>query len=305
MLDRESAIVASGNHAKLQEASLRKNFVPEVDVPWPDGPLEPLPAMLPLSALSLSGLEILDRLTESEQAELARHEASAFLSAFIRFEGLLAEYLSRETRLATSKRPRSPYLFHIVEEEARHSRMFARAIDAIGAGWYTREGTLGVAEAAAMWLVVRWRPLFFQAMLAVECVTDGLLAVVHDGTKNEVIRAVARIHRIEEARHLDFAGTQLALEASATSAAGRHFLRLFGPIVGLLVYEILTPPSVYLRAGVAETRAMSWRLWWQRRLATGSRNRRWACMSRFHRLLVEAGIGEGLARPLWSRISQA
>lgn len=264
--------------------------------------MDAFPAVLPESQISLIGTEAMERLTEAEVCALASHEAAAFLSVFVRFEGALNEFLSREVRTATDTNPRSPYLLQVVEEEARHSRMFARAIEALGVGWYPRCGIMGIAESTALWFVLRWRPLFYQAMLAVECITDAVLASVHEESKNEVLRTVARIHRVEEARHIDFACGEVIREVRAASAPTRALLAILGPLLAYLIFELLVPPAIYVRSGVASTRLDSWKLWRERQKAEANRARRSRCVARFHAVLRDAGIATGLAGLMWKRI---
>ncbi len=297
-----SALSHYGNHERLQAASLRKSFLPERDIPWESGVDQGPPAVLPEAAISIAGTPRFDELTEKQLCALARHEVAAFLSAFIRFEGVLNEYLSREVRTATPTNPRSPYLLQIIEEEARHSRMFARLIDSLGVGFYPRFGVLGAVEAAATRLILGWRPLFYAAMLAVECITDRLLAIVLEGSKSDLVRAVAQIHRVEEARHIDFASAEVSRQIGRASKAGKFALSLLGPVLAFLIYEFLTPPVVYVRSGVSRTRAGSWRLWWQRQRSRANRARRSGCVARIHHVLLEAGAATGPSALMWKRI---
>ena len=247
---------------KLESASVRKSFSPDADVEWGQRPDAAGGPVLAIESLSIAGTPFADELSETELALLARHEVSSMFSAFIRFEGVLNQALARQVRNEHPDSPRIAYMLHIVEEEARHSRMFARLISELGVGGYPPSGAIGVLERVLEPAIANSSLFFAYSMLAVEAVTDTVLEqFLRSGAKYQALVDVCRIHRVEEARHIAFAREALADSWRDASRTKRFALRCAAPVVAAAIYEALVPPEVYRRAGIATGVGESVRIW--------------------------------------------
>ncbi|GAA4953593.1 hypothetical protein GCM10023238_20090 [Streptomyces heliomycini] len=91
--------------------------------------------VLAAGAVSLYGTPMWRRMSEEQRLLLSRHEAAALASLGIWFELILIQLLVRQ-RLRQGRHERARALRpHEIEDECRHSKMFARLI--------TRGGTPG------------------------------------------------------------------------------------------------------------------------------------------------------------------
>lgn len=290
----------SGLLTQLCRASVQKGHEPERDVPWGSAPAQDPQPILPDTVASLAGLPEFAGLSPAQRARVARHEASSMFSAFVRFEGFLNERLADwVTRFAASSEIGS-YALHVIEEEARHSRMFLRLIDELGTGSYARRGLLGRLEACGMAAMRRSQPLFLFGMLAVEEISDAYFARILDAPGGHpVLRAVCRIHRIEESRHMAFARDWLRESYAAAGRFERLALRLLAPAILTLTFEVFVPPEVYQRAGVVSDRRSALRLWRRARSSAQRVALRRECSARLTRLFDEMGAIPSATRPLW------
>ncbi|MDJ0790043.1 MAG: diiron oxygenase [Myxococcota bacterium] len=286
--------------ARLEAASVSKALSPDFDVNWSVPHQSVAGPILPPEACSLFGTAEFDRLTQAEKSALARHEVSAMLSAFIRFEGVLNQAMARFVRRADPMSPDVPYTLHVIEEEAKHSRMFARLVAALGTGGYSPTGLHGAVERLAEPLIAQSRLIFHYSMYAVESVTDTLLAeILRAGTKYPALEDVCRIHRVEEARHMSFAAENFLDEYRRASRIRKFFARVLAPVIATAIYEVLTPPSVYVRAGVASKTKQAWSLWLASHRSPQRMDLRVRSMARVTMLLKKAGADRAGSRFAW------
>lgn len=286
--------------AQLCRASVQKGHPPERDVPWGSGLAQDLDPLLPDSVASLAGLPDFASLSPALRASVARHETSAMFSAFVRFEGFLNERLADWVTRHAAASEIGSYALHVIEEEARHSRMFLRLVDELGTGSYARRGGLGWLEACGMSAMRCSHPLFLFGMLAVEEISDAFFArILAAPGGHPALRAVCRIHRIEESRHMAFARDWLRESYAAAGRFEQLALRLLAPAILMLTFEVFVPPEVYQRAGIASGRRSALRLWRRVRASAQRRALRRECSARLTRHCEEMGAIPRAIRPLW------
>jgi len=283
-------------YASLSHASVSKAFVPEVDLNWEDGVWSPGAGLLPTDQMTLPASQI-EKLDPALVDSLAANEVAAFLSAFCRFETLLTQFLARQAYRSGGDNPQPVYIMHIIEEEARHTRMFSRVIEQLGVGAYPPVGPVGWVELGVSRVVLWWAPLFHTALLAVECITDSVLALAAEGSTSHLLRGVCRVHRIEEARHIHYASAEFRSRFDGLGAFGRGILRVAAPLMARVVFSVLAPPQIYRRSGVARSDAASWTIWFQRRRWRA--HQRAVAVSRFKSALGAASTGGTLPTLLW------
>ena len=284
---------------RLCQASVTKSYIPEKDVSW-GAPFGPSAMALPSPMLSLAGEGRGPALTPEQCDRLARHELASMLSGFVRFESVINGYLARVAESGAAEDRELTYLFHIVEEEARHSRMFAHCIGELGTGTYPRRGPLGLAEWLVARLVVRRRSLFYLTTLCVEDVTDRILAqMLESESLHPGVSDLARIHRIEESRHMDFVRDALQDAYTRAGRLERALVRGVAPWLAFFIFEILLSSDVYLRSGIARTASEGRQLWWAGRRGPVRRALRRFSGERLRVWCERVGLSGPLSRRAW------
>ena len=215
---------------------------------------------LPEAALSLYGVPEFDHLAPAQRQRLSQYEFANVLHCGLWLESVFLQRMSR--RLAPGMpRAEHEYLLHELREEAGHSLMFLRAIEA---------GGLAIPEGS-------WRPpriahalarsapaggvLFWLAMLIGEDVPDKFNRYLrnHADGINSAVRQICTLHVIDEARHISLAGHTLK-SALAQSGAARRVM--YSAAARLLVAQLARafyypPARFYELAGLA--RGPRWR----------------------------------------------
>ncbi len=112
---------------RLLESSAKHSFDPDTELDW-EAPFEDGKWFWPPELVSLYGTPLWRRMSEEQRLLLSRHEAAALASLGIWFELILMQLLVRHIydKSATSAHVR--YALTEIEDECRHSKMFARVI---------------------------------------------------------------------------------------------------------------------------------------------------------------------------------
>ena len=214
---------------------------------------------LPEPALSLYGLAAYEDLALDVRRRLSQYEFINVMHAGLWLERVFMQRLTR--RLSTGlPRAEYEYFLHEMREEAGHSLMFLRAIEA--AGLELPEGAWRPPPVAD-WLARRAPAggvLFWAATVVAEDVPDKfnrhLRAI--EGI-NPAVRDICTVHCIDEARHIAAARAQLE---AALPTLPRPVLALLNPLMRLLVRQYaqvfyLPPLQFYELSGL--THGERWR----------------------------------------------
>jgi hypothetical protein len=235
--------------ARLLTASARHTLDPALEVDWA-APVDPDGWAVPPERISLYGTPLWDDLDDAARRTLARHEAASLLSVGLWFEVLLMQMLVRHAFDLDLRRPHAQYALTEVGDETRHSVMFAKAVDAMGCpdyrphgllhrlgGWY---GHLGAGAS------------MFASVLVAEEATDRLQREsMHDERVLPLMRSVARVHVVEEARHVRFAREELARLVPTLSRAQLEKERWLTALVSTEVVNSLWQARVYRSVGLS------------------------------------------------------
>ena len=215
---------------------------------------------LPEAALSLYGLPGFDALAPAVRQRLSHYEFANVMHCGLWLEGVFLQRMSRRVRPAMP-RAEHEYLLHELREEAGHSLMFLRAIEA--GGLAIPEGSWGAPRATHA--LSRVAPasggLFWLAMLIGEDVPDKFnryLRSQPDGV-NPAVRQICTLHVLDEARHISLAGHRLESALAGTGALRR---KLLSGAARLLLRQLarafyFPPACFYELAGL--TRGADWR----------------------------------------------
>ena len=242
-LDRDTSA------ARLLTASARHTLDPALEVDWA-APVDPQGWAVAPERISLYGTALWNDLDDDARRTLARHEAASLLSVGLWFEVLLMQMLVRHAFDLDLRRPHAQYALTEVGDETRHSVMFARAVDALGCpdyrphgrlhrvgGWY---GHLGAGAS------------MFASVLVAEEATDRLQREsMHDDRVLPLMRSVARVHVVEEARHVRFAREELARLVPTLTRAQLEKERWLTALVGTEVVNSLWQARLYRSVGLS------------------------------------------------------
>jgi hypothetical protein len=285
----------------LCQASVDTYFIPERDVDW-EAPMSVQTSPVPESCIYVAGLAEFRRLDPAGRARVGSCEFAAMLSAFIRLENAINTKIGQLVHRSEACAAELPYLLHVLEEEARHSRMFARLINRIGVGGFRAKGMFGAVERLGTWALSKSDRAFFLSVLAVEEVTDQLFAaILADGRGlTPIVEQVCKIHRVEEARHIFFVRDKVE-QALTGSGPIQWLLRVAAPVLHLLVFELLVTPEVYRRSGMCPSVFSAWRTWWRARNSPHRKRLRARCTDRARRFFTSIGAMRG-SYPVWTAL---
>ncbi|MGH8649877.1 MAG: diiron oxygenase, partial [Burkholderiales bacterium] len=209
---------------------------------------------MPEAALSLHGLPEFDALPPAVRHKLSQYEFANVMHCGLWLEGIFLRRMARRVRPGMP-RAELEYLLHELREEAGHSLMFLRAIEA--GGLAIPEGSWRAPWAAHA--LARAAPasggLFWLAMLIGEDVPDKFNRYLrsHPDGVNPAVRQICTLHVLDEARHISLAGHNLE-SALARAGAGRH--RLLSVAARLLLRQLahalyFPPARFYELAGLS------------------------------------------------------
>lgn len=220
---------------------------------------------LPEPALSLFGLPEYEGLPAETRRRLSQYEFINVMHTGLWLERVFLQRLSQRLS-GTLARADYEYFLHELREEAGHSLMFLKAIEASGlavpedawraprvADWLARHAPTGGA-------------LFWLAMVIGEDVPDKFNRYVRSEsatTIHPVIVQICTLHIVDEARHIAAARARFEAVTGGSALRSRLFL---APLVNLLLKQLVDtfyfPPARYYElAGLAHGG------WWRRMAA--------------------------------------
>jgi hypothetical protein len=211
-------------------------------------------AWLPEHALSLYGVPGFGELAAAVRQRLSQLEFVHVMHCGLWLESIFLQRMSRRLRPGL---PRAEHeiLLHELREEAGHSLMFLRAIEAAGLSLSARSWRAPRAPYA----LGRWVPagsaLFSLALFIGEDVSDKFnryLRVQAEGV-NPAVRQICTLHVADEARHIVLARRMLEARLTGAGPVQRRFLawaaeRLLRQMTGTFYFP---PADFYERAGLA------------------------------------------------------
>ncbi len=206
---------------------------------------------LPPDALSLHGVDEFESMPVTTQQRLSQHEFLNFIHAGLWLEGIFMQRLGGMLGRA-GEAVEYAWFLHEIREEAGHSLMFLRLMDESGLRlprpWRAPFlldvlGRHVPADSALFWLAVMLGEEIPDKLNRHICRADGI---------NPLIREMAGLHRIDEARHIAYARGVLR---GRLERMGRGHKKLLGVAAGALIRRLVricyrTPAQVYELAGL-------------------------------------------------------
>ncbi|GGP51872.1 membrane protein [Streptomyces variabilis] len=277
---------------RLLESSAKHSFDPDTELDW-DAPFEDGKWFWPPELVSLYGTPMWRRMSEEQRMLLSRHEAAALASLGIWFELILMQLLVRHIydKSATSAHVR--YALTEIEDECRHSKMFARVIAHSGTPWYpvTRvHHNLG-----RLFKTISTTPGSFTATLLGEEVLDWMQRLTFpDERVQPLIRGVTRIHVIEEARHVRYAREELRRQMMTAPRWSQEFTRVSSGEFARVFSVAFVNPEVYTNVGLDRREAVA-----QVRASVHRREVMQQGAKKLTDFLDDIGVLRGVGRRLW------
>lgn len=243
VLDTESALVE-----RLLRGSTKQSYDPDVDLDW-SAPEVPGKWFMQPERMSLYGTELWDGLTEEQQILLSKHEIASIASVGLWFEIVLMQLLLKDVYRSDPTSPRTHYLLTEIADECRHSTMFGRAIGHFGVPAYgPRPAAIRMGHAVPH--VLRGASAYASTLLGEEPVDRWQRDLMHDDRIQPMVRMVARIHVVEEARHVSFARDELEKSLQGISKRELKWHQFVVAQGAYITMRSLVNPQVYAAVGI-------------------------------------------------------
>lgn len=233
---------------RLLRSTAARSYDPELEIDWSVPPVPGLDFVLE-ERCSLYGTALWRSLSAEQRLELGRHEAASVASVGIWFEVMLMRMLTKLAYEGDATTRHVQYAFAEVADECRHSTMFARMIEWMGAPAYGPPSAVHrrgralphVARGPAMWGAI---------LIGEEVVDRFQREMVDDERIQPLMRMVNRIHIVEEARHVSFARAELLRTVEATPRWELPYHRLLLAYVAYIACRSLINPRAYAAVGL-------------------------------------------------------
>ncbi|GHG27075.1 diiron oxygenase [Streptomyces filamentosus] len=238
---------------RLLRSAAKLSYDPLVEVDW-DAPLDKDFHGQSPEWNSLYGTAYWNEMTEEQRKELTRQESASVASTGIWFEMILQQLVLRDIYRTDHTDPRFQWALTEIADECRHSIMFARGSQKLGAPAYRPKRS--VMELGRVMKTVGFGEAAYAGILVAEEVLD---VMQRDWMRDErvvpFVRTINNIHVVEESRHMKFARDETRRHLARASRARRHFQALIVAIAAYYIITSLVNPEVYVRAGLDPERA--------------------------------------------------
>lgn len=233
--------------AQLVAASERTTLDPFREVDW-SIPIDDSAFHLPPELLPLYGTDEWNEMSIAEQITYSRHETSAMFGAGIWFENALMQLVLAHLVHIPVTDPSHRYLLIEIADECRHSTMFGEYIRRAGTPAY---GPTHMQQATTQ--TPDGRVLSYLLILAVEEILDHAnRATMRDERLHPVSRQIAKVHVLEEARHVSFAKTYLSEVWPTLDATEQEIVRSSAGALVAAVVELNLDKRVYNELGIED-----------------------------------------------------
>jgi len=232
---------------QLVAAAARTTLDPFREIDWTQ-PIDDSAFHLPPELLSLYGTAQWDAMGDAERIAYSRHETAALCGAGIWFENVLMQVVLRHLGEIPVTDPSHRFLLVEVADECRHSMMFGEYIRRAGTPAYRPSlspHSLSDGDGPGH------RAVSYLLILAVEELLDHMnRATMRDDRVHSISRSIARLHVLEEARHVSFAKTYLAEILPTLSDEDRRLVADAAPALVAVVADLSVDPAVFDHLGI-------------------------------------------------------
>ncbi|MEV8569093.1 diiron oxygenase [Streptomyces sp. NPDC051322] len=239
---------------RLLDSAATLSYDPATEVDW-ETPLDKGFHGASPEWSTLYGTAYWGELTDEQRKELTRQEAASVASTGIWFEMILQQMVLRDVYAKDPTRAEVQWALTEIAEECRHSIMFARGAEKLGAPAY-RPRRIAL-ELGRAFKTVAFGEAAYAAILVAEEVLD---VMQRDWMRDErvapFVRTINNIHVVEESRHMKFARAETRRRLQK---AGWLRRRIHAVVVAIASYVIVTSmvnKDVYANAGLDASRAV-------------------------------------------------
>jgi hypothetical protein len=277
----------SARSEQLVAASAKTTLDPFRDVDW-SVPVDDRAFHLPPELLPLYGTAPWDAMTETERIAYSRHETVALLGAGIWFENALMQIVLKHLLDIPVTDPAHRYLLVEIADECRHSTMFGEYMRRAGTPVYGPTRPVELDDTSS------GRALSYLLILAVEEFLDFMnRATMRDERVHPVSRQIAKLHVLEEARHVGFAKTYLSEVWPTLDPGDRQVVMDTAPALVAAIVELSLDGAVYDELGIADGLVIA-------RTNPQYRATVIAGLAKLTGFLSDVGVIDAPSRPTWS-----
>jgi hypothetical protein len=239
---------------RLLGSSETVSYDPVTEVDW-DTPLDPGHHGASPEWSTLYGTGYWAELSHEQQCELTRQEAASVASTGIWFEMILQQMMLRDFYGKDATDPAFQWALTEIADECRHSVMFARGAEKLGAPAY-RPRRLAI-ELGRWFKTIATGEAAYAAILVAEEILD---VMQRDWMRDErvapFVRTINNIHVVEESRHMKFARDEVRRHLAGASWARRQRAGLVVSVAAYVIVTSMVNRDVYANAGLDVDRAV-------------------------------------------------
>ncbi|WP_369193108.1 AurF N-oxygenase family protein [Streptomyces djakartensis] len=205
---------------------------------------------------TLYGTSYWNELSEAQRKELTRQEAASVASTGIWFEMILQQLILRDVYAKDPTDETVQWALTEIADECRHSIMFARGAEKLGAPAY-RPRRLAI-ELGRAFKTLAFGEAAYAAILVAEEVLD---VMQRDWMRDErvvpFVRTINNIHVVEESRHMKFAREETRRHLAKAGPVRRHVHAFVIAVAAYVIVTSMVNESVYANAGLDPERALA------------------------------------------------
>lgn len=239
---------------RLLDSSAQLSYDPATEVDW-DTPLDKDFHGASPEWSTLYGTAYWNELTDAQRKELTRQEAASVASTGIWFEMILQQMVLRDLYAKDPTDAGFQWALTEVADECRHSIMFGRGAQKLGAPAYRPHRA--AIELGRAFKTLAFGETAYAAILVAEEVLDVMQRDwMRDARVVPFVRTINNIHVVEESRHMRFARDEVR---KRLRKAGRVRRQISSFVIAVAAYVIVTSmvrPQVYTHAGLDRDRAV-------------------------------------------------
>lgn len=239
---------------RLLDSSAQLSYDPLTEVDW-ETPLDTAFHGASPEWSTLYGTAYWNEMTDAQRKALTRQEAASVASTGIWFEMILQQMVLRDIYAKDPLSDTFQWALTEIADECRHSIMFARGAQKLGAPAYRPRRA--AVELGRFFKTFAFGEAAYAAILVAEEVLD---VMQRDWMRDErvvpFVRTINNIHVVEESRHMKFARDETRKHLAGAGRVRRHIHSLLIAVASYVIVTSMVNRKVYANAGLDEERAL-------------------------------------------------